>query len=152
MLCPMIPVMCGGSTSLVWHIISVAQRKKVTTLIPVYHKIREVIDYAFQPWAEEIQEEMETMDIVVAILGKALFASKGEHVRVLLEVLHGIWPTMCRLFHQIFMDTPTMRDIPAFFEFFLVHQPRAHRSVGLNLESHHQLIKDGVSPGGISCS
>jgi len=138
---PTLPRPCSGSKTVWWHIVNVTQRKKATTAIPVFHFLDELIELAFP--GNAMEKEFTTMKLVVTILCKALFVKNGTQATMLTHQLYAIWPTMDDLFRDIFMKHPTLKDIPAFFELFLVHRAQAHLTVGMKLESDHGITKKG---------
>ena len=133
--------MCGGSASLAWYAVTMAQRKKATVMLPLFHLSVELAEWAF-PVAEEMAEEFRVMKLVMAILGKALFVHQGSEARVLLSCLQAVWPDVHRLFPEL-ICLPTFKEIMNFFEAYLVSCPDAHRSMGLKLEAMHQIVKKG---------
>ena len=110
-------------------------------MITVYHAIVEAIRFSCP--VQDIAEQIEAMDLLISVIGKVLFSSNGEEAAMLVAEIHRMWGNLWRLFQDDFMKTPTMHATLGFFEFFLSHQPRAHKAMGLKLESLHQYWKHG---------
>jgi hypothetical protein len=141
LLVPHMPRFDGCNAGILWYIVTMGQRKKATVMITVYHAIVEAIKLACP--VEDIQEEIDAMDLLVAVIGKVLFCSNGKEAAMLVAEIRVMWRELWRLFRDDFMKSPTMHATIGFFEFFLSHQPRAHKAMGLKLESLHQYMKHG---------
>ena len=135
---PRIPRMCGGSAGLGWYVITMAARKKATAMLPVFFLTVEVMKWAFP--VEDLPEALPQMELLVAVLGKALFARTGPHARMLLATLYELWPQMHAQWGGVLFDTPTFKEALNYFECFLAACPDAHQSMGLKLEAMHQII------------